>query len=303
MKKLLEREQYDILHVQMPYSPLFAGRLVSAVPRTTAVVGTFHILPYSSFEKTASRVLARMEKGSLKKLHATMSVSRPTAEFAEIVFGIISQIVPNVIDTSMFKGAARLKKYDAYTNIVFLGRLVERKGVMQLLEAVHLNASKFKRQKVKVLICGRGPLESKARQFVTNKSLSEIVEIKGFVSEKEKPKYLASADIAVFPSLSGESFGIVLLEAIAAGASCVVAGDNPGYNSVLVDMPEVLCDPKDSKKFADLLTKLVSDTKLRARIGLKQKALITAYEVGTVGPEILKVYKSAIAKSKEKTHN
>ncbi len=78
------------------------------------------------------------------------------------------------------------------------------------------------------------------QNYVEQNNLRSSVKFLGFVNERDKPELLASAAIACFPSLGGESFGIVLIEAMAAGASVVLGGNNPGYTSVLGDRPESL---------------------------------------------------------------
>ncbi len=94
-------------------------------------------------------------------------------------------------------------------------------------------------------------MESKIRSYVKSYNLQSIVTLTGFVSESEKPRYYASADISVFPSSGGESFGIVLLEAMASGKAAVLAGDNPGYRSVMSPRPDLLFDPLDADALAE----------------------------------------------------
>ena len=95
-----------------------------------------------------------------------------------------------------------------------------------------------------------------------------MVELAGFVTEDEKPRYYASADISVFPSNGGESFGIVLLEAMASGKSAILAGDNAGYRSVLVSRPELLADPRDTRTLGVRLAQYLKDASLRREISV-----------------------------------
>jgi phosphatidylinositol alpha-mannosyltransferase len=119
------------------------------------------------------------------------------------------------------------------------------------------------------------------------------VELLGFVSEENKPRFYAEADLAVFPATGGESFGIVLIEAMAAGAGVVVGGDNPGYRSVLGDDAEragTLVDPRDSAAMADAITALVEDPGLRTQLHKQQAEHVRRYDIDVVGPQLLELY-------------
>ena len=113
----------------------------------------------------------------------------------------------------------------------------------------------------------------------------------GWLSEDEKPDYLKTADIAVMPSLSGESFGIVLVEAIASGAGVVVGGDNPGYRFVLNNESRVLVDPYNTQSFVDTLVKLLTDKQLKKTLNISQNKRITEFDVPIIGDKLLKIYK------------
>jgi phosphatidylinositol alpha-mannosyltransferase len=116
------------------------------------------------------------------------------------------------------------------------------------------------------------------------------VEFEGFISEADKPGYLGSANIAIFPSTGGESFGIVLIEAMAANSGIVVGGDNPGYRSVIGRWPDTLIDVKHPTIFAGQLAKLIADADLRKQIHQQQQTEVVKYDVRTVGPALLNLY-------------
>jgi phosphatidylinositol alpha-mannosyltransferase len=136
------------------------------------------------------------------------------------------------------------------------------------------------------------------KAYVKAHGLGKMVEFVGYVSEDDKPHYLASADVAVFPSLSGESFGIVLIEAMAAGAGVVIGGNNPGYRSVLGEGVPMLFNPKDTKTLADLIQTLYEDPRAAANIHRSQQQLVQQYDVAKVGPKLVSYYQAAIAKHK-----
>src|SRR5699024_396755 len=127
---------------------------------------------------------------------------------------------------------------------LFLGRLVERKGAGALLEAVARLAGLTSRH-FRVEIAGRGPLREEYKKFVHDRGLGELVHFSGFIEEKDKADLLARADIIALPALGGESFGVSVVEALAAGTGAVLAGDNPGYASTVGPLTECLVDPRD----------------------------------------------------------
>jgi phosphatidylinositol alpha-mannosyltransferase len=299
LRSFLKREQFDVLHIQVPYSPFMGHKLIMGADRThTAIVGTFHIAPHYALSTVGNHLLGWWLHRSLKRFDTMLSVSPAAADFALRTFGVSSDILPNVIDYDRFHGAKPLPQYaDDVPTILFLGRLVPRKGCLLLLQAVHrLSQDPDTPKQFRVVICGRGQLESKLRAYVQTHGLTEQVEFVGFVSEADKPRYYASADIAVFPSSGGESFGIVLLEAMASGRAAVLAGDNPGYRSVLSDKSELLFDPADPEVLAALLKTYLQNKELRRKIAQWGGTFAKGFDVNTVGTQLLAVYRQALHK-------
>ena len=297
IETLLRREDFDVLHVQLPYSPFLAGRVVKAAPDRTAVVGTFHIAPHSKLVHTANHLLRMITRRSLRRFDEIVSVSPVAQQFAKATFGIQSQVIPNTVELASYMKAVPLPKYKTELTIVFVGRLVERKGCMQLLRAItYMRKYEHVEQPYKVVICGRGPLETKLREYAFKHNLLDVVEFTGFIEEADKPRYMASADIAVFPSTGGESFGIVLVEAMAAARGAVLAGNNPGYRSVLGNHPESLIDPKDGSALARAIAGLLRNPEARKNAHLWQLAEVKQYDTPEVGAKIVDVYQAALHK-------
>jgi phosphatidylinositol alpha-mannosyltransferase len=288
IKELLDREQFDVLHVQMPYSPFMAAKVIQLASHKTKVVGTFHILPYGKLQFMATRILFWWLHGSLKRFNTILSVSQPAALFAK-KFGIESKILPNTVDLKQFHETKTPADKDQFT-VVFLGRLVQRKGCMELLAAIRAITNDGAIPNLKVIIGGKGPELSKLEAYVAYHKLASIVEFAGFVAEEDKPQFLRNADLAVFPSISGESFGIVLIEAMASGSGVVIGGNNPGYSSVLESIPETLFDPKDPKKLEDLIVRIHSDLKLADTVHQQQQELVKQYSVAVVAKKLLSYY-------------
>lgn len=296
---VLQNEQFDVLHVSLPYHPYMAGWVMKMAPPSTASIGTFHILPYSKIADIAGRFQALLSRSSQKRLQAAVSVSPGAQAFAKNVYKLSTTVVPNAFDYQRFASAQPLAKYnDDTTTILFLGRLVERKGCALLLEAIkRLQSNGKEYSPYRVVICGAGPLDAKLRSFVAQNDLGKIVSFEGRVSEADKPGYYAAADISVFPSTSGESFGIVLVEAMANGRTAVVGADNPGYSSVLGDRPDAMFKANDVNAIVTKLDDLLSDQSKTAAIAEWAAQNVKQYDVEVVGAQIVKIYKSVATNS------
>ncbi len=293
IRQVVADEQFDVLHVQMPYSPFMAQRVIKLSGPQTAVVGSFHILPAGWVASWGARLLGLWQRRSLKRFDEVVAVSPAAADFAGRAFKIDSQVLPNMIDVAKFATVARARPASA-KQIVFLGRLVPRKGCLELLKAFELVHQQL--PDAKLVIAGDGPERRRLEHFSASRSLSQSVSFAGFIEEDQKATLLADADIACFPSLYGESFGVILLEAMAAGASVVLGGDNPGYRSVLGQQPELLVNPRDTRQFADRLHRLLSDQALTDKLHTWQLQQVKSYDVGVVMPRLVEVYRRAIAK-------
>ncbi len=291
IKELLAKENYDVVHVMVPYSPFFAKKVVNNLSLKVALVGTFHMLPASKLHSFSNHTLRQMLGKSLERFDKIIAVSEPAVHFARRVYGLDPVFIPNPISIADFRSGRRLKSYQGRKlNLVFLGRLVRRKGILELIKAYNALDNEVA-QKTRLIICGKGPLKSKARQLVNPNR--EVI-FTGYVSEEQKPDYLATADIAVFPSTGGEAFGIVLVEAMAAGAGVVIGGANPGYRSVLNEQPYLLFDPSDTKAFSDQLTLFITDSQLRQRMHTWQDKVVEQYDISVVGKQLLDIYKQAL---------
>lgn len=297
IKALLDREQFDVLHVQMPYSPFLAARIIQAAPRRMAIVGTFHIMPQSGLVRLATRGLGVWLRSTLKRFDAVFAVSEAARDFAEKIFRLPDVgVLPNVVDESRFRNAKPLEKYaDGAPTIMFLGRLVPRKGCKTLLQAAKLlaerNVGPFR-----VVVCGKGELLPELKTYVRTNNLERYVEFTGFVPEADKPRYVKSADIMVFPSTGGESFGIVLIEAMAAAKPVVVAGDNAGYRSV-VQRREQLFRPNDHVELADKLATYLQDKQLCWQTVAWQAKHVRQFDVSEVGTKLLDSYNKILRKN------
>ncbi|HET9174372.1 MAG TPA: glycosyltransferase family 4 protein [Candidatus Saccharimonadales bacterium] len=296
IQKLLKQESYDVLHIQMPYSPLMAHRIIMCAPEKTAIVGTFHVAPASRIMSLGSKLLGWSVRSSLKRFDAILSVSIAAQKFAMQSFGIKSEILPNVIDYQRFSSARPLPQYnDNIRTLLFLGRLVPRKGCLTLLQAIQYLVTQNKTlPEFRVLICGTGPLEDSLKLYVHEHNLESWVAFIGYISEVDKPRFYASSDLSIFPSSGGESFGIVLLEAMACGHAAILAGNNIGYASVLRDKQELLFPPTQYVELANKIEQMLVNDTYRNEYAIWGAQYTSSFDTSIVAKKLLAIYKAAL---------
>ncbi len=162
----------------------------------------------------------------------------------------------------------------------------------QLIDAI-AELQEWHERPVRVAIVGDGPLRRKLQHRADGAGLSNCIAFLGDVDDQQKLALLSRAKIACFPSLFGESFGLVILEALAAGADAVVAGSNPGYRELLGDAGG-LVDPRDTAACASKLRQLLDDADARRELGKRQRRLLARYDSDLVVEEVLDVYREAL---------
>jgi phosphatidylinositol alpha-mannosyltransferase len=128
IEQVLNRELFDVLHVQVPYSPFLAQKIINRADQKTAVVGTFHVAPIGILPALGGHILKIMYGRSIKKFDQIVSVSSAAADYANNAFGQRTSVLPNVIEIEKFKFANKYKLSPYNKNILFFGRLVKRKG-------------------------------------------------------------------------------------------------------------------------------------------------------------------------------
>lgn len=292
--KVLNKEKFDVVHIQIPYSPFMGAKVLKYAAKDSLIAGTFHILPYKKFHHIGNYVLGFWLRNNLKLIDLKYSVSEPAADFAKKTHNFDSNILANPVDISIFSGKDKARD-DIGLNIIFLGRLVPRKGCKEFLKAIsEIKAKKLINDNFKVHICGHGHQANILKNYVSNNNLSKNVVFHGFVSEEDKISMLQKADIAVFPAIEGESFGIVLIEAMAARSGVVLAANNPGYKSVMGSIPEAIFDPKETQELANLIAKIANSHDLADSIYTKQQALVSNFDIKKIGTKLLADYQEGL---------
>ena len=288
IKAVLDREHFDICHLHEPLMPMLCTTVLRL--SSAANVGTFHASggkPWYSFGTPIGKLIL---KKWFHKLDGKIAVSPPAREYVSKYFPGDYTIIPNGVDTKHFSpDALPIEEFiDGKLNILFIGRLEKRKGLDYLLEA-------YKRVKPEIpdsrlIVVGPGiRLRHKYEKRVRRSGLKDVVFV-GYASYRDLPRYYKTADIVCCPAIGWESFGIVLIEAMAVGKP-IVASNIKGYASVLTNGVEgLLVPPKNAEKLAEALISLMSDESLRQQLGANGWHRATEYSWESVAQRVLDYY-------------
>ncbi len=285
---IVQSERFDVLHFHEPLMPGLTSTMLRMSP--TANVGTFHAFARSNVGYYYGRPLL---EPLLAHLHRGIAVSEPARAFFNKYFPDFPlRVIPNGVDIDVYRpGLSPIRHLrDEHVNILFVGRLEKRKGLGDLLRGfVFLRA---RVPNTRLIIVGDGPLRGRAESFISRHRLSDVV-MAGYVPDTVLPRYYSSADIFCAPATGRESFGIVLLEAMAAGLP-VVATEVPGYMSVVEPGKDSLTvQPKGWAELGAALVILARDEELRRRMGAAGHAKAQRYSWGAVAKQVLEVYREA----------
>ncbi len=276
--RMLAREKFDILHFHEPWVPMLSRQVLN--------IATFHAkMPENVMSRTFTRVVAPYTKSVLKYLHELTAVSDAAAEYICELTDRPVDIIPNGVDLNHFKKPVNLTKPQTTgKTILYIGRLERRKGISYLLRAFQVLQEKH--EDSSLILAGDGSDREKLEELSYSLGLRNVT-FAGYVSENEKIRLLHSADLFCAPAIYGESFGVVLVEAMASGL-VTVAANNPGYTSVMQGLGALsLVNPRDTVEFARRLDLLLHEDSLRtmwqawARTYVKQfsyKRIVDQYE-------------------------
>ncbi len=291
LKALFRRHAFDLVHTHCPAAPSLP--LLALAAAECPQVGTFHMTGRNRLQDMFKAPLARR----MERLDARIAVSATAEECAEHYFGGTYRVIPNGVDVERFHPDndpfEQWQSRDK-VNIVFVGRLDPRKGVNHLIAAVPRVIERT-RGRARFLIVGDSYLRNKLEASV-QPDMREHVEFIGAVPAEDLPRWYATADIFVSPATGNESFGIVLLEAMAAGKP-VVCSDIPGYRSVVVPGQNgVLHAPNDVESLADALSGLVDDEDHRTTLSINGRKRALEFAWPRVTDEIEAVYQSLVGR-------
>ncbi len=298
IRQILDQEAFDVLHFHeplMPSLPVTALRLNAHGVN----VGTFHAFARQNLGYYYGRPILRR---LFRRLDACIAVSEPARAFVSRYFPATYHVVPNGIDLARYRPRsaaevatmlpAPLRPQPEEATILFIGRMEERKGLAALLEAYAL--LRQVRADCRLVAVGDGPQRLGFERWVEEEGIPDVT-FTGFVDEPTKLALLSSCEVFCAPNFGKESFGVVLLEAMASGRA-IVATAIDGFRQVLHDGEEgLLVPPRDAASLAAALGRCLDDPDRRRRMGEAGRATAQRYRWGRVADEVLAVYQLARA--------
>lgn len=288
VKEVLRAEQFDVIHLHEPLMP----NLPHVVLRhsTSINVGTFHAFSESNMGYATFRPYLRRD---YRMLHGRVAVSRAAKAYVQSYFPGRVVVIPNGIEPERFgPGVEPFSRYrDGRPTILFVGRYNDaRKGFKYLTRAVALVRAQY--PDVRLLVVGRGQSKRYLR-FIESHGLERTIEFAGFASADELPRYYASADIFCSPATGRESFGLVVMEAMASGVP-VVTTAIPGHQGILTNGVEgLMVEPASAQALAMALVRLLADRSLARAMGAAGRATAMHYSWSEVGKRVVEQYEQA----------
>ncbi|HXU61402.1 MAG TPA: glycosyltransferase family 4 protein [Polyangia bacterium] len=285
VRELLRQQQFDVVHLHAPLMPTLP--LLFLRESRAITVGTFHsVIGPSRLVRALRPVLQRYADC----LQAAIGVSETALVDLRPHLRAPWQVIPNGVDVAAFAaGRRRAELDDGRPTLLHVGRFDPRNGVDRVIRAwVRVRRAGVD---ARLVLVGDGPLRP-AYQAMVPADLRRDAHFAGFVPGAERPSYYASADVLLCPAVGG-TFGIILLEAMAAGCA-IVAADTPGFRTVMRDgaqgfLVDIDRDPL-SRRLAARALQLLDDAELRRRCGQAGRATAARYDWPVVAQQVLDLY-------------
>lgn len=300
IKRILEEGQFDIIHLHEPIVPLLP--LVVLRHAKAVTVGTFHAYrdSHAAYEWGKPAIQPFIDRLDGKIVVSEAARSNVARHFpGEYV------VIPNGVEVELFADDQidPIAEFnDGRANVLFVGRLEKRKGFKYLLQAFRFVKAAV--PDARLLVVGKYD-EEDLEPFVWYVKHHELEDVHflGYVEGEELPHYYRTADVCCVPSTGFESFGIVLLEAMASGTP-IVATSIEGYRSVLTDGNEGrLVPPGDVDELASATIALLNDPDLRRRMGRAGQATAQQYQWETISRRILEYYETLLAERQRRVRD
>ena len=290
--RVLRDEQFDVLHIHEPLTP--GASITALVMRTAPIVATFH----AAGESLSYKYLSAPLKGFASAIDHRVAVSKDAVHLAQRYIGGDYQILPNGVELDRFIASsqnASITHGDSSLirrSIFFCGRHEPRKGLEVLLQA-HATLP----DNVDLWIASEGPeTERLKREWAGDSRIMWL----GRISDAEKAKRLSQADVFCAPSLGGESFGVVLIEAMAA-ATPIVASALDGYMNVAThEIDALLVEPNDPAALEVALRRILLDQELAHRLVHRGQERATGFSMVQLASTYVDIYRRVIAESQNR---
>lgn len=285
-RRILEEEKFDIVHLHEPFLPPVSIGVLHV--SETVNVGTFHASRGSSFQYRFWKPI--LDHWWVPKLHGRIAVSQSALRLANRYFPGEYNIIPNGVDLAHFSpDVPPLEEYcDGKLNILFVGRLEKRKGLDYLLRAYRRIKGDFPHTRL-IVVGSEGGFSRGSKKMVERCHLQDVV-FTGYVSYDDLPRYYRTADVFCAPATGKESFGIILLEAMAASKP-IVASAIEGYANIISHgIDGLLVKPKNDKALAQALSSLLESKPLRDKMGTEGLRKVEDYSWKRIAHRIMDYY-------------
>jgi len=285
--EVLRQEKFDVIHIHEPLMPTLATAVLHHAS-DELIVGTFHAYRKRSWGYPFWKPII-LNKW-FKKIDGRIAVSEAAMGFVSKYFPGEYTIIPNGIDVDHFASdCGPLPEFcDGKLNILFVGRMEKRKGFKYLLGAYEKAKKEF--PQCRLIVVGPESRQWEKHRKVAAKRKLEDVVFTGFVPYHELPRYYKSADVFCSPAVDKESFGIVLLEAMAASKP-VVATNIPGYAAVISEgVDGVLVKPRSERALAEGILELLRDKDRREEMGAMGAAKARDYRWEKIAQRVISYY-------------
>lgn len=293
IRNVLEVERFDIVHLHEPFASALTFDTLRLAPMSDALyIGTFHAWARRGLTSTPDWAYASAKpflSRYVRRLHGRIAVSPAAAEFISRFFPGDYRIIPNGVDVHRFRpDAAPLPQFaDGKLNILYLGRMEQRKGPKYFIRAIPLIRRHF--PNTRFIVAGEGKLRPAFEEFVARRGWRDVV-FTGRVAAEDMPAMYASAHVYCAPNTGGESQGVVLLEALAAGRP-VVASDIPGFRTVIREKQDgLLVPPKNHEELAWAVCYLLGDEAERHRLAAAGPKRAADFSWQSVGARVEEYY-------------
>ena len=284
--RVLRDEQFDVLHLHEPLTP--GATITALVMRTAPIVATFH----AAGESLSYKYLSAPLKGFASAIDHRVAVSKDAVQLAQRYLGGDYQILPNGVELDRFLSTSRIATSSDRQSVFFCGRHEPRKGLEVLLRA-HATLP----DNVDIWIASEGPeTERLKREWAGDSRLIWL----GRISDAEKAQRLSQADVFCAPSLGGESFGVVLIEAMAASTP-IVASALDGYMNVAThEVDALLVEPNDPQALESALRRILLDQDLAQRLVSNGQKRASGFSMVQLAHTYVDIYRRIIAESRHR---
>ena len=287
VKQWIANGNFDLLHLHEPAIPSLS--LLAGWAGDGPMVATFHA---AANPQKVANAIGTMLDPLIERITAKIAVSEIARETLKDRFDTEAVVIPNGIDTSKFEGIGVRSEWALPNTLGFIGRFDEpRKGLAILLAAIPKIADKV--PNLRILVAGPG--NASDFEKLVPPELRERITFLGRISEIEKAQFFKSVSLYIAPNTGGESFGIILAEAMAAKTP-IVASDLPAFTKLLDNgSAGALFASENSEDLADTIINLLDNQEMREKIAIAGYEKAKSFDWDSVGDQILSVYEMALA--------